>query len=412
MRKNCTGILLALLLCGQGAAEDITFTNWNILNYPGTTGAARNVHYRTVLTDIGPDLLVVQEMISQTGVDSFLGSVLNTMEPGEWSAAVFNNGPDSDNALFYRTSAFEVFGSGIVSTALRDINWWELRFLSTGDEFRLYTAHLKASTGSDNEAKRLAECQLLRNDLDSLAAGTHYIFAGDFNIYEGSEPAYQLLLSSGDGQLIDPINQNGNWHNNASYAAIHTQSPRVTSFGGGATGGMDDRFDQILVSNELLDATGLEILPATYTSFGNDGAHFNQAINAGSNGVVSQAVADAIHAAADHLPVVVTLSSPTSTTVAGAVPSVEHRLIAMPNPFNPTTTIRFFAESAGRLSLAIYDPAGRLIATLADEQRSAGDISAMWDGRNDSGRPVAGGVYFAHLNMGGTSATSRVVLIR
>ncbi len=412
MRKTVIGLFFLLLLCGKSAAEDITFVNWNILNYPGSTGAARNAHFRTVLTEVGPDLLVVQEMLSQTGVDSFLGSVLNTMEPGEWSAGVFSNGYDTDNAVFYRTSVFDIVDSGIISTALRDINWWQMQFLSTGDEFRLYTAHLKASSGSSNEAKRLAECQELRNDLDSLAAGTHYIFAADLNVYKGTESAYQLLLSAGDGQLIDPISQNGNWHNNAGYASIHTQSPRVTSFGGGATGGMDDRFDQILVSNEFLDATGLELLPATYNAFGNDGAHFNQAINAGGNGVVSQAVADAIHAAADHLPVVVTLSSPANTSVATAAPALQYRLVATPNPFNPTTMIRFHAERSGHLSLAIYDPAGRLIATLANEVRNAGEVTALWNGTNNSGRPVAGGVYFAHLTMGGVSAASRIVLIR
>lgn len=412
MRKTSVGLLLVLLLCGRAGAEDATFVSWNILNYPGSTGAARNVDFRTVLDDIGPDLMVVQEMLSQSGVDAFLANVLNTIEPGQWSAGVFNDGPDTDNALFFRNTTFEIVGAGMVTTALRDINWWQVRFLATGDEFRVYSGHLKASSGSTNEAKRLAESQLLRNDLDSLAGGTHYLLAADMNVYAGSEPAYQLLLSSGAGQLNDPIGQTGNWHNNAAYAAIHTQSPRVTSFGGGATGGMDDRFDQVLACDEFLDSTGLEMIPATYNAYGNDGAHFNQAINAGGNSAVSQAVADAIHDASDHLPVVVTLSSPTSTSVAAFVPFATSRLVAAPNPFNPSTTIRFEAEAAGRLFLGVYDPAGRLIATLEDGERGAGPIVSSWDGRSNAGNTVASGVYFARLLMGGTRATSKLVLIR
>jgi hypothetical protein len=81
--------------------------------------------------------------------------------------------------------------------------------------------------------------------------------AGDLNIYDSYEPAYQLMMSAGDAKLYDPISQPGNWHNNVSFAAIHTQSTRTEAFGGGATGGLDDRFDQILVTDDLLDDVDL-----------------------------------------------------------------------------------------------------------------------------------------------------------
>ena len=47
----------------------------------------------------------------------------------------------------------------------------------------------------------------------------------------------------------------------------------------------------------------MDILPDTYTPFGNDGSHFNQAINEGMNGAVPDSVANALHEASDHLPV-------------------------------------------------------------------------------------------------------------
>ena len=50
------------------------------------------------------------------------------------------------------------------------------------------------------------------------------------------------------GRLFDPIDRIGNWHNNSSFSDVHTQSPRTAQFGGGASGGMDDRFDFILFS--------------------------------------------------------------------------------------------------------------------------------------------------------------------
>ena len=56
-----------------------------------------------------------------------------------------------------------------------------------------------------------------------------------------------------DGRLFDPIDRIGHWHNNSSYADVHTQSTRTTQFGGGANGGMDDRFDWLFVSEAILN---------------------------------------------------------------------------------------------------------------------------------------------------------------
>ena len=85
---------------------------------------------------------------------------------------------------------------------------------------------------------------------------------------------------------------------------MHTQSPRTSSFGGGANGGMDDRFDWLFVSQSILDETSsMYYVDGTYCAFGNDGNHFNDAINDGTNNSVSAEMADALHDASDHLPV-------------------------------------------------------------------------------------------------------------
>ena len=106
------------------------------------------------------------------------------------------------------------------------------------------------------------------------------------------------------GRLFDPIDRIGNWHNNSSFSDVHTQSPRTTSFGGGANGGMDDRFDWLFVSESILDnQSRMVYIDDSYTAFGNDGNHFNDAINSGNNFSVSEQIADALHDASDHLPV-------------------------------------------------------------------------------------------------------------
>ena len=104
--------------------------------------------------------------------------------------------------------------------------------------------------------------------------------------------------------MFDPINRIGHWHNNSSYSDVHTQSPRTSSFGGGANGGMDDRFDWLFVSQSILDQDSpMQYVEGTYWAVGNDGNHFNDAINDGNNNSVSEEIADALHDASDHLPV-------------------------------------------------------------------------------------------------------------
>jgi GH25 family lysozyme M1 (1,4-beta-N-acetylmuramidase) len=79
-----------------------------------------------------------------------------------------------------------------------------------------------------------------------------------------------------------------------------------------------------------------------------------------------------------------------------------------PNPFNPRTTIRFDLPDAGRVRLAVYDVAGRLIRTLVDADLPRGTHEEVWDGRDEAGQAVASGSYFAKLNAGARAETIRM----
>jgi hypothetical protein len=87
----------------------------------------------------------------------------------------------------------------------------------------------------------------------------------------------------------------------------------------------------------------------------------------------------------------------------------------VPNPFRRSTRIRYaIPNTAGdpRVTLKIYDAAGRLVRTIVDTEMPAGRYSAYWDGMDASGRTVAPGVYFSHLRLGPEAATQRIVLLR
>lgn len=82
-----------------------------------------------------------------------------------------------------------------------------------------------------------------------------------------------------------------------------------------------------------------------------------------------------------------------------------------PNPFNPTTTIAFTSSRAANLRLAVYDVAGRFIAELLNERKSAGYHQVVWNGKTDAGKQVGSGVYFYRLEVNGSLAGSRKMLL-
>ena len=103
-----------------------------------------------------------------------------------------------------------------------------------------------------------------------------------------------------------------------------------------------------------------------------------------------------------------------ATDIAGAdLPLPTGRvMVNFPNPFNPTTTIRFVLDEAGPYTLSIYDVTGRRVRLLASGTDAAGEREEVWDGRNDAGRPSASGVYTARLESNGRAKVRRMVLAR
>ncbi len=104
------------------------------------------------------------------------------------------------------------------------------------------------------------------------------------------------------------------------------------------------------------------------------------------------------------------LEVPTAGTSTGGT----LRLYAgQPNPFRSSgTTIRYALPAASAVRLVVYDVTGRVVKQLQDSPReSAGAHAVAWDGRDESGHTVPGGVYFYRLQSGGAIQTSRVVRV-
>jgi hypothetical protein len=83
-----------------------------------------------------------------------------------------------------------------------------------------------------------------------------------------------------------------------------------------------------------------------------------------------------------------------------------------PNPFNPVTMIPFELPRPGAVRVAIYDVGGRCLVTLADAHLEAGRHVRTWDGRDDAGRAMGSGAYFARLDFDDRTETIGMLLVR
>jgi len=387
------------------AQQEAKIMTYNLLNYDSSADTSRNTFFREIISATQPDILVVEEILSQSSVDVFLSNVLKAVN-NNYTSGVFIDGPDTKNAVFYNNTKFKFINNTAIPTALRDINEFKVVHISTGDTLRIYAVHLKASSGSTNENKRAAEIDELRTVTDAFPNGKDFMVVGDFNFYNSSEPANAKLLDkTKSGYFLDPINQQGNWHNNSSYASIHTQSTRTTNVGGGSSGGLDDRFDFILISQAVKDAGGVVYKTGTYKSYGNDGNHFNKSINdQPTNTAVSATVVNALYNASDHLPVIATFQFFNATGIEDeqVIPTKFSLSQNYPNPFNPSTIIKYSipverrGSSLYNVTLKVYDVLGKDVETLVNEEKPAGRYEVKFNANN-----LTSGVYFYRLSAKG-----------
>jgi len=291
--------------------------NYNVLRFNGNT-TVRAKHIKSVVDFVKPDIVILEEIEHQSGIDLLLTDVFNV------DSTNFMGGPLPStqwmkNGIIYNQSKLDLTSHKFVSTVLRDISGYTLSIKnahSNVSPFTIFGAHLKASDTQDDSDQRWLEAKELYKYISQMDSNYHYIMAGDFNVYGSDEPAYKLLVDSMSVDLEDPI---GHWvRNESAHVEKFTQSTRTSQLNdGGASGGLDDRFDFILFSDHFTSKDpDMKYLEGSYKVIGNDGNHFNQSIVDGGNSVVPDSIAEAIYLASDHYPVVakVVFTSKSSTS--------------------------------------------------------------------------------------------------
>lgn len=357
--------------------DTIRIFQYNLLNYGDNDNPVsyKDPRLSTIIEYARPDIIGVNEVANSA---AHTQNIKDNVLGAGWEKGTFvNTGNEiQTNMLFWKADKFALKSQKTVSYKLRDIIAFQLYYKDPNLEqthdtifLTVIVAHLKAGNTTQDKNERAAETQTVVNYLNSMGKNGNYIFMGDFNLYSSNEVAYANLVNNpnANGRLYDPINRPGDWSGNSAFAGIHTQSTRTSGMpDGGATGGLDDRFDHMLVSNDLLNnISKCMYLQGSYAALGQDGKHFNKSVNASpANAVVPANVAQALYEMSDHLPIYADFVIEQSLFPSGIKnPALVHAInnARITNPFNDKLIFSGIDFNEQDVFISIYTADGRTV---------------------------------------------------
>lgn len=366
MKKFCllSGLLMSsVFLFAQ--ADTINFVQYNLLKYsdasciPLTT---KNNRLKLIFNYLKPDILTVNEMApNNTAVNSLLNNAL-VFNPN-MKATTYSNSTNSDvvNMLYYNSNKLGYISHSVIKGNIRDIDVYRLfhkGITKPGDTLDFYciSAHLKASQGNANALERANAAADINTWVAQHPQVLRYMVSGDFNLYSSTEPAFQTLLE----RFVDPTDQTDGWQG-IQYAAIHTQSPSDGTDPCSVEGGMDDRFDFIMLSPSIYSAAeAISYAPESYRAVGNNGASYNKSLNCVNNYSVPYGVCTTLRNASDHLPVMLQLLVGANTPVrAPARAQLQFQFLGNPVQGN-TATLFCLETNEGLYTWHLCDVAGKI----------------------------------------------------
>jgi hypothetical protein len=99
-------------------------------------------------------------------------------------------------------------------------------------------------------------------------------------------------------------------------------------------------------------------------------------------------------------------------TVDVNVPTAVHLFANYPNPFNPSTQIRYQLPAQASVTLEVYNLVGQRVVTLVESEKKAGTYTVTWDGRDSTGHRVPSGTYLYRLRTGEQVQTRKMLLVK
>jgi len=288
----CFILLIKVSLVARFANAQLRIVSYNTLGNPTTESDFSN--WSIVLQAIGDEsvngiaqrigIMALQE-VDQPSDGANAQNVANLLnglyDVSTYQASIAPVGEGYNlQAFVYDSSQVQLLSTYILDIGTRPT--WRGKFrpvgyTSSAAEFYVYSSHFKAFDGY--QSTRASEATLLRSSGNNLGQGANIIYAGDYNLTGGaSEPAYTTMLSSGNGQALDPENGDFSDPLKKSYSSSSPTS----------------RIDFQFITDELDDNEGLDLIDGDYRVFGR--------VQRNSTTVVTSI--PQLTSTSDHLPVV------------------------------------------------------------------------------------------------------------
>ena len=384
-RKIHLIIILFWIVLLANAQDTLTVMQYNLLEYGNYNSGFADCYetnnntqrkdecIRTIMDYVKPDILTVCEFgATQALQNAFINHNLNINGANYWQSDNIINyaGSNIINHIFFDSRKLGLKKHVALRTNPRDTDVYELYLktpgLAAGDTIKLVciVAHLKAGQGY--EASRRAQIQKAMDYVNQNYSTDNVLIMGDFNMYGASESGYRLLTQTYNNPSIcfmDPLGSSGvgEWNNNSLFTPFHTQSTRYYSDECFSSGGLDDRFDFILMADEIaFSYNHLRYVQGSFHAVGNDGHHFNMSVNQGYNSSVPDEVAEALFDASDHLPVTMKIAVDVKLGVEESEKAALEAFVT-PNPATDVANVHFFNPTQGLVQFDLYSLQGQLV---------------------------------------------------
>ncbi|WP_421750619.1 T9SS type A sorting domain-containing protein [Croceimicrobium sp.] len=424
-------ILCSLALQAQAQTETIKVVSYNLMYYKtgsapcnhSRTAAQRDADLQTIVSYLAPDVMVVNEL-GNNPVNPLvmLSDIFNVNGISYYDRAGSSNNSSSGlvNMLFYNKEKLVLASQSSInldinqSPLVRVIDFYRLYVKDAGlgtagvDTvfFTIGVAHLKAGNSSTDAAERARATAAVMDYIDQNIPDDNVLFAGDLNVYSANQAAFQNLINYTANPAIsfnDPENQLGSWNNNSNFAAYHTQSTHASSSGCFSGGGMDDRFDFILISDAIENnSDGLDFID--YRAVGQDGSSCcGGSLSTNNNVSVNTTVASALYNFSDHLPVELELEATVSGIGLSPIEKAR-KAWTFSNPIENQLVINFSGLMAKKsVQVKVLSINGQMIGSWNSEAQARLSIDcSVWQN----------GIYLIQVSDGAEILETRKVIKR
>lgn len=383
--------------------DTVRLMHYNILNYRNefaecdentNSTASKEEALIKIIRYIKPSLITLNEVSNASEAhDSLMVNVFNSMNLHYKETPYGSDGWMLSNAVIYDSIQLILDESVILDkdvngvSLIRPIDVHSFYYNNPGDLrngdtvfIQLYVAHFKAGSDFSDQNERFEASKAIMKYHAQNHSDRNYIISGDLNAGSASELAIDHLVDYpiSDVVFYDPTDSLGAWSSNSNYAKLHTQSTRSseTNLGCFSSGGLDDRFDLILIGDELLSTSnGMQYIQGSYRVVGNDGMHFNKEIKTPQNNSAPDSVISALYDLSDHLPVIADF------TITHQLSAMNRKVLENLRVFQSVNALKIFSPAVIH-ELKLIDMSGRsiLVKEAVNSSVYSIDLSGLSNG--------------------------------